>query len=137
MAKRKKDSGENLSQYFRELFSERPDWVTTKSNKEIVARYNSDHPGEEASQRVKQNLANIKSLLRRDSRGVKARAKASGTEVAMEAVEENARDRDFESLETAIDDCLLMAKNMDRTGLGHVIEHLRMARNLVVWKLGS
>jgi hypothetical protein len=40
-------------------------------------------------------------------------------------------------LEEHIDDCLTVAKLLDREGLGHVIRLLRQARNEVVWKLGQ
>ena len=43
----------------------------------------------------------------------------------------------LEMLEEQIDDCLTVAKNLDRTGLEEVIHHLRRARNKVVWKLGE
>ena len=43
----------------------------------------------------------------------------------------------LEMLEERIDDCLSMAKGMDRAPLEEVIRHLRHARNMVVWKLGE
>jgi hypothetical protein len=36
-----------------------------------------------------------------------------------------------------IDECLTMAKTLDRSGLEEVIHHLRRARNQVVWKQGE
>jgi len=41
------------------------------------------------------------------------------------------------SLEEQIDDCLALAKEMDREGLVSVIALLRRARNEVVWKMGE
>jgi hypothetical protein len=43
----------------------------------------------------------------------------------------------LEALEERIDDCLTVAKHMDREGLDDVIRLLRNARNAVVWKLGA
>jgi hypothetical protein len=43
----------------------------------------------------------------------------------------------LESLELVIDDCLTLARKMDREGLADVIGLLRQARNAVVWKLGQ
>ncbi len=43
----------------------------------------------------------------------------------------------LESLELQIDDCLIQATNLDREGLAEVINHLRRARNAVVWKIGQ
>jgi hypothetical protein len=39
------------------------------------------------------------------------------------------------ALAEAIDECLMMARAADREGLGPVIDHLRRARNLVVWNM--
>jgi DNA-binding MurR/RpiR family transcriptional regulator len=43
----------------------------------------------------------------------------------------------LEALEEQIDDCLTVAKHMDRDALDDVIRLLRNARNAVVWKLGA
>jgi hypothetical protein len=45
--------------------------------------------------------------------------------------------RSLEALEEQIDDCLSVAKHLDRDGLTNVIGLLRRARNEVVWKLGQ
>ena len=46
-------------------------------------------------------------------------------------------DNKLENLEMLIDECLTMAKNLDRARLDNVIKVLRRARNEVVWKLGG
>jgi hypothetical protein len=46
-------------------------------------------------------------------------------------------DGELQPLEEQIDDCLSLAKHLDREGLAHVIQLLRRARNEVVWKLGQ
>jgi len=42
----------------------------------------------------------------------------------------------LEQLEEQIDECLSLAKSLDRDRLSHVISMLRHARNLVVWEHG-
>jgi hypothetical protein len=44
---------------------------------------------------------------------------------------------ELEQLEVLIDDCLSQAKLVDREGFADVIDHLRRARNAVVWKIGQ
>ena len=60
--------GENISGYFRQVFKENPKWLEGRSNDEVLARWLKDHPGEkEVPKRVKQNLSNVKSVLRQAS----------------------------------------------------------------------
>ncbi len=131
MAKRGKGrGGESISGYFREVFKERPDLLFAKSNAELIDRWNADHPSQPASDKVKQNLANIKSVLRKQERMGGRRPKVATATMATS----NSR---LEVLEEHIDDALSMAKHLDREGLESVIKHLRTARNQVVWKLGQ
>jgi hypothetical protein len=133
------NNGESVSAYFRKVFQESPKLLKTRSNDEVLRRWLKDHPGETAvPPQVRNSLMNVKSLLRKRGRkraraqeeereratGVKA---APGTKVASA----------LEELEEHIDDCLTVAKMMDRDGLDHVIRLLRQARNEVVWKLGQ
>ena len=43
----------------------------------------------------------------------------------------------LEALEQHIDECLHEARLLDKDGLEDVINHLRRARNAVVWKIGQ
>jgi len=43
----------------------------------------------------------------------------------------------LEALEQLIDECLVLAKTLDRESLEDVIQHLRIARNTVVRKTGE
>ena len=45
--------------------------------------------------------------------------------------------RGLDRLEEQIDECLSLAKYLDREHLADVISLLRKARNAVVWKLGE
>ena len=54
--------------------------------------------------------------------------------VAIQPLASAAANPSFETLEELIDDCLLIAKDLDQEGLDLVIRLLRKARNQVVWK---
>lgn len=135
MAKRSK-KGESISGFFRQVFQENPEWLGVKSNDAVLAKYREAHgmaADADVGQKVKQNLANLKSLLRKQEREagqpvkvVKAKKPALGDMIAS-----------LEALEEAIEECRTQAKNLDREGLTMAINHLRQARNEVVWKLGQ
>ena len=135
---------EGIATYFRPVFHANPKLLKTRSNKELLERWLSDHPGhKEVPNNVKTGLANIKSVLRkamRKRRGRKA-ASVAGTAVAKSGatmfLSKRTADNKLENLEMLIDECLTMAKNLDRAGLDNVIKVLRRARNEVVWKLGG
>jgi hypothetical protein len=132
MAKRKGKRGV-LTKYFRDVFDAHPEWLQGKSNDPILAQYRQDHGmamGTSVDKKIKANLANLKSTLRKESRdvGKAARGGAAATPRGGSRLD---------SLEEAIDDCMTLAKNYDRVGLQQVIHLLRRARNLVVWKGGQ
>jgi hypothetical protein len=144
MAKAKNSSradngAETVSSYFRRVFAENPKLLKTRGNEELVQRWLADHPGEkEVPRRVRQNLANIKSVLRKKGRKRGRRQEpeqAEGVEVAVSPARRSSHG--LEQLEEQIDECLTAAKVLDREGLEHVIRLLRQARNEVVWRLGQ
>jgi hypothetical protein len=131
--KQNPDGGASISGYFRAVFRENPKLLKTRSNQELLDRWQKDHPGErEVPNRIKQNLANIKSVLRKKGRRRKAVAKGTPQPVALVSPR-----RGLVALEEKIDDCLSQAKRLDREGLEGVINLLRRARNDVVWRLGQ
>jgi hypothetical protein len=145
MARRKSKPG-SVSGYFRKVFGERPDWLVGKSNDAILARYREDHgisPSAEVDRKIKQNLANLKSVLRKKGRKKKRgrpRKDAGAPVVAAAAVAVAVRKAPvskLDALEESIDDCLTFAKGMDRDAMHDVIVLLRRARNAVVWKTGQ
>jgi hypothetical protein len=145
MARRKSKPG-SVSGYFRKVFGERPDWLGEKSNDAILARYREDHgmaPSAEVDKKIKQNLANLKSVLRKKGRKKKRgrpRKDAGAPVAAVAAVAVAARKAPvskLDTLEESIDDCLTYAKGMDRDAMHDVIVLLRKARNAVVWKIGQ
>ena len=140
--------GESVSGYFRKIFEANPGLLDSRSNDELLGKWLADHPGETVvPERIKQNLANIKSVLRKKLREP-AKSKGTGKKlgrpaktVALQEKQEkpavSKASRGLERLEEEIDDCLTLAKHLDREGLGSVISHLRRARNDVVWRLGQ
>ena len=139
MAKKKRRSGgESVAGYFRKIFKENPALLNERSNEALLQRWQQDHPGQEITTSVKTGLANLKSVLRSKGRkrGRKAAAEAQdGRQVA--ASPARGRSGGLAALEEAIDDCLSLAKAIDKDGLAQVIDSLRRARNLVVWRIGE
>ena len=129
--------GETMSGYFRKVFKEKPQWLEARSNSEVLARWLKDHPGEtEVSDRVKQNLSNVKSLLRQAQRNKPGKATKESLPAEPAAAPRRGV-RGLETLEEQLDECMTLAKNLDREGLSSVINLLRRARNEVVWKMGE
>src|SRR6266849_2253867 len=61
--------GESISGYFRKIFEENPKLLKGRSNEELLKRWLADHPGQkEVPEKVKNNLANVKSVLRKKKR---------------------------------------------------------------------
>jgi hypothetical protein len=131
--------GESVSAYFRKIFEENPKLLKGRSNEELLKRWLADHPGhKEVPQKIKNNLANIKSVLRKQRRKGGGRPNAEQPVVAVSAVASpKVAARVLEALEAQIDDCLDHARRLDREGLAEVIGLLRRARNAVVWKAGQ
>jgi hypothetical protein len=133
------EGGETVAGYFRKIFAGNPQLLEGRSNDELFRRWLADHPGEkEVPTRVKQGLQNVKSVLR--SRGRKSR-KARDARAAVASPQAPPRKTaplsKLEALEEHIDESLSMAKGIDRDKLNDVIQHLRRARNLVVWEMGK
>ncbi len=143
MARRKRKKGGSISGYFRQVFAERPQWLDESSNDIILARYREDHnlaPDAELPKNIRQNLANVKSVLRHKDRDKKAGGKGKAQARVATAVARrggNGGGGRLAALEEMIDDCLTLARTQDREGLDSVIQHLRRARNEVVWKMGE
>jgi hypothetical protein len=136
-------NGETSSGYFRRIFKENPKLLVTRSNEELMARWVADHPGHKAMPpKVQGHMSNVKSLLRKKGRKKIGRPKTVEQDGAVQAVSTPPKPtriapKGLEALEEMIDDCLTVAKRMDREGLDDVIRLLRNARNAVVWKLGA
>jgi hypothetical protein len=128
---------ENVSGYFRRVFHENPKLLKGRSNEELLNRWLADHPGEkEVTKSVKNGLQNAKSILRSKKRKRKA-AKAAATPVSKEPSRSAPRKGHLEQLEEKIDEVLTLARSFEDESLESVVNHLRRARNEVVWKLGE
>lgn len=132
----------STSGYFRRLFQENPKLLKSRSNEEVLNRWLADHPEmTEVPQNVKNNLANLKSVLRKKMRVKGAKKRAAATESAAlprkETPTRKIAAHTLETLEEQIDECLTLARNLDPEGLEDVIRLLRRARNKVVWQLGQ
>jgi hypothetical protein len=133
------DSGETIAGYFRKVFAKKPPLLKGRSNDELLKQWLADHPGEkEVPNRVKQGLQNVKSVLR--SRGRKTTKAAEARQAAASPSmppAKKAPPSKLEGLEEHIDECLTLAKIIDRDTLHDFVQHLRRARNLVVWQMGE
>lgn len=126
----KKDS---VSGFFRPILQEKPELLEPKRNKELLEMWKAAHPNQpEIPKKVSSNLANLKSQLRRHGR----EEHGGGRKKAVVKDVNTTSRRGLDALEEAIDDCVIMAANIDRKGLETVIKHLRHARNDVVIKHG-
>jgi hypothetical protein len=136
-------AGGSVSGYFKAILKENPSLLKSTSNEDIFARWLKDHPGEKkVPDRVKGILFNVKSKLRK-KRGAKkgrprkeAQPTGEGPPAAAAPLRRPAA-RGLESLEERIDDCLTLARGLDREGLEAVIHLLRRARNGVVVQQGQ
>ncbi len=133
-------SKETTAGYFRKIFQENPKLLQERSNKKLLRRWLADHPGQTVVPKsVKANLANLKSVLRSKKRSrIAARTQKKqplGQQHKVATVPTG--DTKLELLEHQIDECLILAKSMDRDALHSIITHLRQARNEVVWKIGK
>ena len=130
--------GESVSGYFRKVFDENPRLLESRSNDELFARWLKDHPDHsEVPEKVRQNLSNVKSVLRKHGRKTAHRAERESQPIEGSARNQGKSVRGLNALEEQIDDCLSLAKVMDREGLANVIALLRRARNEVVWRMGE
>jgi hypothetical protein len=135
-------TGGSVSGYFKAIFRENPSLLKSTSNQDIFDRWLKDHPGEkEVPDRVKGILFNVKSTLRkkvgaRRGRPGKAEQPTVEGQPAKVAPVRRTAIRGLEPLEERIDECLSLAKSIDREGLAGVIDLLRKARNGVVVKQG-
>jgi hypothetical protein len=133
----KKQRKASVSGYFREKIKEHPELLNSPTgNQELMDLWDTDHPHQSRAVRKKvlQNLANLKSHLRKKERGEEAGSPRSAARKAA-SMSLNYTDNTLAALEERIDECRSLAKNLEAGE--EVIEYLRLARNKVVVKLGQ
>jgi hypothetical protein len=140
MAKTKGGTGESISGYFRRLFESNPALLDHGKNDVILGQWQLDHPGQTIDDRIKGNLANTKSIMRKKFGKVKRRRKhgktlADGAEPKVVKVRTNIAA--LEKLEGLIDECLAVARNQNTPGLDASIKYLLSARRAVAWQMGK
>jgi hypothetical protein len=136
---RRRRGKQSTSGYFRVIFQERPDLLDGKSNEELISRWVADHPNhtEKELRKTKANLANLKSILRKQKRTGRGNGRGRPAGGSSTASTYFSGRPTMDRLEEHIDECLTQARTLDRDGLESVIKLLRRARNEVVWKLGQ
>ncbi|MCI0459414.1 MAG: hypothetical protein L0Z62_20885 [Gemmataceae bacterium] len=135
MARQAAKSGdESIQGYFRPILEENPKkYLRNRDNSELYERWLKDHPGHtEIPHSVKNSLNNLKSRLRKERKMGKRRRKVEADEPAAPVKVSRKTAGNLQALEEQIDECLGMAKTVDREGLTEVIDLLRQARNQVI-----
>src|ERR1700730_2364220 len=71
IVKRRGKRKDSTSSYFRQVLRENPELLHSTSNEELINRWKADNPHHNGRilKKVKQRLANLKSVLRRKERG--------------------------------------------------------------------
>lgn len=134
MRRKRRSKAGSVSSQFRKYFEEHPDWLGAGSNDDVIEQWNKDHPNKSADRKIRGVLANLKSNMRKEQReggkatGQRGRPRKDSARPPVSALE---------SLELSIDRALTEARNQQSSALDDVVDHLRRARNLVVWKIGK
>jgi hypothetical protein len=137
-------AAESVAGYFRKIFKAQPRLLGERSNEPLLKQWLADHPDhKEVPPKVKANLANLKSVLRSKKRkkvakrAAEPQANGLAVQVAVQVARKATGTGKLEALEFQIDECLILARQLDCEGLDDVIGILRKARNAVVWKIGQ
>jgi hypothetical protein len=125
--------------YWKRILEGHPELVDEQgSNQKLEQLWLADHPGQTAMPKtIRQNLANIKSTIRRKRREEeeeKASARRKENKAANGVGGRPSARRSYEALELELDECLAQARVIDKDGLEKVIQHLRAARNELIRK---
>jgi hypothetical protein len=132
MAKAQSKSGESVQGYFRKIFDENPKLLRKRSNDELFQRWLKDHPGtSDVPTKVKQGLANLKSVLR-NRRKTRKKIRAEGP---VEKPSAKIPAASLIRLESLVDEALVYARHLDREGLDDIIRNLHTARNTVIKRM--
>lgn len=117
---------------FRAIFKDNPRLLRLRSNESIANLWLKSHPEfSELPKKARSSMANVKSILKNKKR---KRGQKVADQAAIAAGRKPKRviPATLDNLEYHIDDCMAMAKNIDRDKLDNVLKLLRRARNEVV-----
>ncbi|MBL8796486.1 MAG: hypothetical protein JNM56_21480 [Planctomycetia bacterium] len=134
------EKGESTAAYWKRILLERPRLLNSrKSNEALREIWLKDHPGQdEVPANIMANLANVKTQLRNKKGNGKRAATVEVEEApARQTAHSPAHQRGLKALEDRIDDCLMLAREMNQPQLENVIDRLRRARNEVVVQIGE
>jgi hypothetical protein len=135
---------ESVAGYFRKVFEENPRLLNERSNDKLYERWLADHPGHtKVPEKVRANLQNLKSVLRKlkgkrkPEREAAASPQAEAAPVKQERQRPARRSQDaLEALEGMIDECLFASRQLEAEGLERATTLLRQARNEVIRQAG-
>src|SRR5262245_57643672 len=111
--RRPKGNGESISGWFRQVFGQHPEWLKGRSNAAVIERWQQDHPGGTFGDRERNACNNIKSIMRKRLRKRGRKPAAAGAVPAVANAVRVSRGN-LEMLEERIDECMGMARALDR-----------------------
>ena len=133
---------DNISAYWRDFYSTRPDLLEVRSNEEAIAHWRAEHGNAEVPPSVINGLTNVKSMVRKESgikpkkkRGRPKKKKATAVAAAPVARVVKVPTKVLEALEDQIDKCLTLIHNQD--ALGKIVQVLKQARRLTILEIGE
>ena len=127
-----KSRPESVSGYFRKLFETESELLDHGKNDVILARWKADHPGEPVTDKVKNNMSNTKSVVRKKLGKIKRRRRHhanDGVASAPKVHKVRTTIATLEKLEGLIDQCLSVARAHETPGLALSIKNLLAARS--------
>jgi hypothetical protein len=132
--RRRRRKGPSLSGIFTQYFVDHPDWLSSDKNEIVVGQFSRDHPEIEVDKKVKQAMYNVKSRMNKGDVGRQRRkmSKLAARQVVATAGKNAKPMAPLNLLEEQIDDCMILAKQIGREQMHHVLNALRSARNAVV-----
>lgn len=116
---------------FREYFRNQPELLKERDNSKVVDMFKRDYPKVPWDIRAQQALANAKNYERKGAKKRKKQMAKVQRALSTPQVLSGAKSQ-LNVLEDRIDDCLAMAKEIDRDGLHSIVKHLHRARNDLV-----
>ena len=142
---RVKSRGKSTRRYFIEVFTARPELLRESSNDAAISQWEKDNPGEECTPSIKSSISNVKTYLRSQNglgngrRKNKKRGRPPGQANGFisSTLGRKLSPSALEKLEILIDECLSQARQNHSSELDKVIQHLRLARNTIVYKQGK